>query len=262
MMSRFRGDTVNFTRDTPRLAPADIARRSRASQRALRAIAYVSLLCIPILALPTFYIVRDGTASSNILLLPAIILFPILSTPMLFLYSFAAISRLTSTLSMRAIVWHGAAWLAMLIVGTLWLAAHLEALGWTGAGWVRSLGALAIVVGLPAGVRASARYAASRQRVAAIIGASRERRAAIEAEHASWKLKHAATVQWGEEVALTHAAVKQWYGRNHASTQYGLAAHQALTTLLQSDELAESNPARIERLRAFRSKVEAGERGW
>lgn len=262
MMSRFRGDTIDSIRDTPRRASADIAERAKLSLRAARAVAYVSLLCIPILALPVFHIVRDGTASSNILLLPAIILFPVLTTLVLFTYSFAAISRLTSTLSLRAIVWHAAAWLVLLIVGTLWLAGHAEAIGWKGAGWVRSLGALAIVVGLPAGVRASARFVASRQRVAAILSASRDRRAALEAQQASWKLKHAATVQWGEELKLTYAAIQKWYGQNHASAQYGLAAYQALTSLLKSDELAETNPARIERLREFRSKVEAGEQGW
>jgi hypothetical protein len=113
------------------------------------------------------------------------------------------------------------------------------------------MGVAAIVGGLPLGAWWSARVLAQRQRRASRLAGQAKR-----------EVKSAATALWGDELNLTYEAIRKWYGRNTVSSNYGLSASEALGRLLKSDDLAESNPARIATLRAFRAKVEAGLPPW
>ena len=241
---------TDSTGDRPRRAPVDLADIADIARKLRRALliglcAYVA--CMAILALPTFYVIRYGGLLPA-KLLPGAIAFPVLATAPLFIFG---ISRLTSTASMRVIYWHGAFWAVALAFGTLLLAAHVKAIGWGGAGWVNFMGVAAIVAGLPLGGVGSARVLAGRQR-----------RASRLAELADGEVARAATASWNDELELTYEAIRKWYGRNTASSSYGLSAHEALVRLMKSDDLAETNPARIAVLRAFRAKVEAGLPTW
>jgi hypothetical protein len=246
-MGGLRSRMMDSTRDRPRRPPIDSADLVRQVRHLARVARWSYAVCLAIMALPAFYVVRFGGLLPAQFLLGAVA-FPVFITATLFPFG---VSRLTSGVSMRVLCWHGAFWAVVLAVATPLLADHVEAIGWGGAGWVRFPGVAAIVGGLPLGAWWSAR-----------VLAQRHQRASWLAGLAAREVKSAATALWGDELNLTYEAIRKWYGRNAASSNYGLSASEALGRLMKSDELAETNPARIAALRAFRAKVEAGLPPW